>query len=269
MKPSKGKRSFTVIAIVAFVAALSAGCAETKSPAAPPAAPKAAEPKDLKGLLINPHTDTTGDEVVDVDFKQVAEGHLLAPPPGMAFAPDSCVNYVLLGDAAHTPLQTATPEQIKALNGWMQFNKASPVGKDHNLGHDNFFAHFVVEIPGLDLDKIKQGALACKAGTITLDGKVNGTLVNAEVQAQTLAGAKVFSMTQRLAFDPPKDAAGAEALKKYYGTVDANGGVVRLKHVSIVVIGNVFYLGIVPEAPLAETLTKNFYQKASDRGLRA
>jgi hypothetical protein len=258
-----------VLAAVALAATLTAACAEAKGPAAPPPAAKAAEPKDLKGLLVNPHTDASKDEVIDADFKKVAENHLLAPPPGMTFTPDGCVNYVQLGDAAHTPLQTASAEQIKALNGWMQFNAASPVGKDHNLGHDNFFAHFVVEIPNLDLNRIKQTALACHAGTITLDGKMTGTLVNTEVTAKTLAGAQTFSMTQRLAFDPPKDAAGTEILKKYYGTVDANGGVVRLKHVSVVVIGNVFYLGIVPEEALAAVLTDNFYKKASEKGLRA
>lgn len=265
MKPSWGKRSFAVIAAVALVAVMSA-CAETKSPTAAPPAPKAAEPKDLKGLLINPHTDTSKDEVVDVDFKGVAENKLLMPPPGMTFSPDTCVNYVMLGDG--TPLQTATPEKIKELNGWMQFNKASPVGKDHNLGHDNFFAHFVVEIPNLDLDKMTKAALGCSAGSIALDGKVNGTISNTEATAQTLAGAKSVSLIQKLVF-PPQDAAGAEVLKKYYGSVDKDGGVVRIKHISIVVIGNVFYFGIVDNTQLAETMAKNFHQKAADKGLRA
>ncbi|SCG43721.1 hypothetical protein GA0070614_1116 [Micromonospora coxensis] len=269
--PVRGKKIATVLAAMTLVFA--AGCAdgesatkETKAEASAPASPKA--PADLKDLLTNPHADPSKDEVLTFDFKQVAEKSLLAPPKGMAFTPDSCVNYVTLGDAAGTPLQTAPAATIAGLNGWMQFNTASPVGKDHNLGHDNFFAQFVVELPeGPKLAEMHKAALECANGDITLDGKVPGKLSNVDFQTPALPGAETMGLLQRITFPPQKDKAAAKVLQTFYGHVDPDGGVDRPKHIAMVVMGNVFYYGIVTDAETAIKMAANFHRLATARGL--
>ncbi|MEU5909276.1 hypothetical protein [Micromonospora sp. NPDC047527] len=269
--PVRGGKISAAVAAVMLV--LVAGCgdgnsagndAKAETPA--PATPKA--PADLKDLLTNPHEDASKDEVLTFDFKQVAEKSLLAPPKGMAFTPDSCVNYVTIGDAAGTPLQTAAPATIAGLNGFMQFNTASPVGKDHNLGHDNFFAHFVVELPeGPKLDAMHKAATACNNGDITLDGKVPGKLSNVNFETPSLAGAEAKGLVQRITFPPQKDAAGTKILETYYGGVEPNGGIDRFKHIVMVVMGNVLYYGIVTDIETANKMAANFHRLATARGI--
>ncbi|TCB96768.1 hypothetical protein E0H26_14190 [Micromonospora zingiberis] len=269
--PVRGRKITGALAAVALVFA--AGCAdsgtannEAKVEVSAPATPAA--PADLKDLLTNPHEDPSQDEVLTFDFKQVAEKALLAPPKGMAFTPDSCVNYVTMGDASETPLQTAPAATIAGLNGWMQFNTASPVGKDHNLGHDNFFAQFVVELPeGPEVAKMHAAAVACADGDITLDGKVPGKLSNVDFQTPQLAGAEAMGLQQRIVFPPQKDAAGTKVLETFYGGVEPNGGIDRYKHIVMVVMGNVFYYGIVTDADTANKMAANFHKLATARGL--
>ncbi|PZF92053.1 hypothetical protein [Micromonospora deserti] len=258
---------------VAAMLVFTVGCADTGS-AAPETTVDAgtpatsAAPADLKGLLTNPHEDPSQDEVLEFDFAQVAEKNLLAPPKGMAFTPDACVNYVTTGDAAGTPLQTAPAATIAGFNGRMQFNAASPVGKDHNLGHDNFFAQFVVELPeGPKLADMHKAALECSDGDITLDGKLAGKLTNVDHAAPALAGAETVGLVQRIIFAPPKDPAGTEILKRFYGSVDPDGGIDRIKHIVMVVLGDVFYYGIVSDAPTATKMAENFHRLATARGL--
>ncbi|KAB1947293.1 hypothetical protein F8271_04715 [Micromonospora sp. ALFpr18c] len=269
--PVRGGKITTAVAAVLLV--LTAGCADggsggsdAKAEAPAPATPKA--PADLKDLLTNPHEDQSKDEVLTFDFKQVAEKSLLAPPKGMAFTPDSCVNYVTIGDAASTPLQTAPAASIAGLNGYMQFNTASPVGKDHNLGHDNFFAQFVVELPeGPKLEAMHKAATACAKGDITLDGKVPGTLSNVDFQTPPLAGAETKGLIQRITFPPQKDKAGTDVLKTFYGAVGPDGGIDRFKHIVMVVMGNVLYYGIVTDPATANKMAANFHRLATARGL--
>ncbi|WP_173033325.1 hypothetical protein [Phytohabitans flavus] len=259
-------------AAVAALAMASTACgSDEPAPAQADPKPEAttAGPKDLSGLLANPHDDPSQDEVMDADFTQVAAKGLLGVPKGMTFAPDTCVNYVRLGDAAGTPLQTAPAEQMGKLNGWMQFNAASPVGKDHNLGHDNFFAHYVVELSGLDVKKMGDEAIStCSDGTVTLDGKLTGELVNTTLDAPVVPGATAtFAIKQRLQFAPAKTPADGEILKKYYGKLDPNGGMMRQKYITMVAFGDVLYFGIVGEPQYVTKMADNFGKRASQKGL--
>lgn len=257
-------------AAVAALAMVSTACGSDEPAAQADPKPEATTtgPKDLSGLLVNPHDDPSKDEVIDADFTQVAAKGLLAVPKGMTFSPDTCVNYVRLGDAAGTPLQTAPPEQMGKLNGWMQFNAASPIGKDHNLGHDNFFAHYVVELSGVDVKRMGDEAIStCSDGTVTLEGRLTGELVNEPLDAPAVPGATTFAIKQRLQFTPPKNPADAKILEKYYGKLDPNGGVLRQKYITMVAYGNVLYFGIVGEPQYVTKMADNFSKRASQKGL--
>ncbi|WP_353850557.1 hypothetical protein [Solwaraspora sp. WMMA2056] len=199
-------------------------------------------------------------KLIEADFHEAGEKGLLVPPEGMTYSPDSCVNFIDLGDPAQ-------------LDGWLQFNEAAPVGKSHNLAHKDFFVGTVFRLPGgVDVAKLKAKALTCDDGSVSLLGdngvKITGTLTNTEVEPVNLPGATTFEMTQRLQFAKPKDAKAKAVLEQYYGELDADGGVLRVKQIIIVAISNVLYVVNMQDRDAARQLATDFDRRAITAGLK-
>jgi hypothetical protein len=266
----RGRWASKAVAIAAAGVTIMAGaaCGDSSDAADKPASgaqattPPAASPGplDLHTLVIPAgEGHPAKGKVLEADFHKAAESGLLTPPKGMTFTPDQCVNFIDMGDPSK-------------LNGWLQYNEAAPVGKEHNLAHKDFFVGTVFQLPnGVDVAKIRQTALTCSAGSVSLAGKdgskITGELVNTEVDAQQLTGADTFEMTQRLQFGPAKDARTKAILEQYYGELDADGGVLRLKQIVIVGMGNVLYLVNMQDRDAARKLAADFHRRAVEAGL--
>lgn len=253
-----------VVAVVALAVAASA-CGSSDSDPSPPqtSSPPAPTqgPVDLSKLIIPAGSGHPAKgKVFEATFQEAASSGLLAPPEGMTFAPDTCVNFIELGDPA-------------TLNGWMQYNEASPVGKQHNLAHKDFYVGTIFQLPqGVDLEKIRLTALSCDAGSVTLQGDdnttVTGTLTNTEVDdAIDLPGAATFEMTQRLQFEPTTDPDTNAILTQYYGELDPAGGVLRIKQIILVNVGDILLLVNMQDMTAARQLATDFRQRAEQHGL--
>jgi hypothetical protein len=255
---AKGGDKIAALAVALVSATVLVACGTSNEAEQVPAAVEPqAGPVDIRKLLVPPGPDHPAvGEVIEVSFADAIEQNLFASPPGMVTAPDSCVNYLQLGDP-------------RTITGWMQYNQASPVGKTHDLRHEDFFVNNVVELPApADLDAVRAAAVtACGTGTVTLDGALTGTLVNTEVSAPGLDPGRTLAMLQRIEFAPAASQAQADLLRKYYGAPDPDGGIVRDKHIVITTAGNVLYFVIVHDADFATQMAQTFHAKATAAGL--
>lgn len=259
-------RMVAVMATGAMLVA-AAACGSSEPAAQPtmsaPPTTQAAIPtlEQLHRLVTPPGPDHPAKgKVFEVTFQEAATGGLLEPPQGMTFSPDACVNFIDMGDPT-------------SLNGWLQYNEASPVGKQHNLAHKDFFVGTVFALPGgANIDKLRQAALTCGAGNVSLAGeggtKITGSLTNTEVEPLDLSGATTFEMTQRLEFKPTEDATTNAVLKQYYGDLDPGGGVLRLKQIVIVGVGPVLFLVNMQDRQAARQLAQDFHRRAVEAGIK-
>lgn len=110
-------------------------------------------------------------------FRETVESGAFELPPNMIFTPNSCSSY--LEDVVGTP------------EGWVQY------GSRTTHTHNNFFLQLAVIIPGgVDMEKIRESALTCDVGTITLEDRIIADVTSKEISTPDFKGATTFAMKQ-------------------------------------------------------------------------
>lgn len=206
--------------------------------------------RDMRALLLHPDEHPDG-KIVELSFAQLATES--DAPGGMVWSPASCANY----------LEMAVPN-LYTLNGWMQAtDRLAP-----DFSHDSFFIAEAIQVPGgADLARIRDAAVTCREGTLTLESRVTGRVSYSEVSAPVLQGAKTLQLQVHVTFDKPRDAESAAILARY-GYGDGTAAVANLKAAAYVALGDTLLTTFSPDAQAARAMATTMYQRAVAAGIR-
>lgn len=178
-------------------------------------------------------------------LKQAAADNIFAAPPSMVFKPQSCATF--LADALGS---------MDKFDGWLQFG--SRINPTRN---DNFIQAVVTVPDGADqklLDRIRDEALKCRNGTLTLEGKATGNLSVTERRPLDLAGAKTFSMTANSRFPFKKGTAEADLVRRFEMPPDAqlllDDELTGVENSNFVAIGNTLIFVMDADEKLSNSL---------------
>lgn len=249
----KGRKAAWVLGVTAVAAMVTAGAVYASSTGTSgTTGTSASKSVDLHSVLVPVQNHPAGALVEQslADFNASAA----KVPSGVVYSPASCLDW----------LGVAYPGLYNN-QGYIQYTEPRWDGKFEQNRHGDFYLNQVINVPGgVDVNKLDASARTCANGTITLEGKVVGTISYTKVPGVNVSGATSTAQRIDIKFPEPKTDEEAALLKKYgfgFGTQAA-------KYPNVVAEGNGTLIYVLsPDAAFSAEMAMTLHNRAQGSGI--
>jgi hypothetical protein len=244
----RGRKAAWVLGVTAVAAMVTAGAVYASSNgASSTTGTTASKSVDLHSILVPAQNHPAGNliEQTLVDFNQTAN----KVPAGVVYSPASCLDW----------LGVAYPGLYNN-QGYIQYTEPRWDGKFEQNRHGDFYINEVINVPGgVDVNKLDASARTCSNGTITLEGKVVGSISYTKAPGPNVAGATSTAQKINISFPQPKTDEEAALLKKY----GFSAGTQATKEAAAVAEGNGTLIYVLsPDAAFATEMATTLHNRA-------
>jgi hypothetical protein len=244
----RGRKAAWVLGVTAVAAMVTAGAVYASSNGASSTpTTTASKSVDLHSILVPAANHPAGNLIE----QSLAEFNASANkvPAGVVYSPASCLDW----------LGVAYPGLYNN-QGYIQYTEPRWDGKFDANRHGDFYINQVINVPGgVDVNKLDASARTCASGTITLEGKVVGSISYTKVAGPNVAGAASTAQQINISFPQPKSEEEAALLKKY----GFGAGTQAIKEAAVVAEGNGTLIYVLsPDAGFALEMASTLHNRA-------
>lgn len=204
-----------VVAAVAAVTMITGGVVYASSD--PATTRVAAGQTDLRSYFVPAESLPTAGDMIELTLREAAATGFADPPAAVRYSPVNCVNY----------LGIAVPDMAE-LDGRIRVThlRWDPTSWGPPAQHESFYMDMVVDVPqGLDIDRVREAALACSTGRVDVASRVTGQLRYQEIPAAPTAADESLGLQIDVAF--PATNREDAALLARYGWGNGSGLAIR------------------------------------------